>query len=142
MTLTTSQSDSTRVPPVTELKSPPDSRITGADSPVIALSSTDATPSSTSPSAGMNSPAETSTTSPRRSVDPGTFATFASRRGASSFFATTSRRADRRVAACAFARPSATDSAKFANSTVNHSQTVTASMNPVGASPLPNSAWK
>jgi hypothetical protein len=33
-------------------KSPPDSRITGADSPVMALSSTEATPSMTSPSAG------------------------------------------------------------------------------------------
>ena len=42
VTRTTSQSDSTRVPPVTELKSPPDSRMTGADSPVIADSSTDA----------------------------------------------------------------------------------------------------
>ena len=41
---TTSQSDSTRVPPVTEAKSPPDSRTTGADSPVMALSSTVATP--------------------------------------------------------------------------------------------------
>ena len=49
---TTIQSESTRVPPVTAEKSPPDSRITGADSPVIALSSTDATPSITSPSSG------------------------------------------------------------------------------------------
>ena len=47
------QSDSTRVPPVTEEKSPPDSRMTGADSPVMALSSTEAAPSITSPSAGM-----------------------------------------------------------------------------------------
>ena len=53
---TTSQSDSTRVPPVTALKSPPLSRITGALSPVIALSSTEATPSTTSPSPGMSSP--------------------------------------------------------------------------------------
>ena len=52
LTRTTSQSESTRVPPVTEEKSPPDSRITGADSPVIADSSTEATPSITSPSAG------------------------------------------------------------------------------------------
>ena len=52
-TLTIIQSDSTRVPPVTEAKSPPDSRITGADSPVMALSSTEAAPSMTSPSAGM-----------------------------------------------------------------------------------------
>ncbi len=40
----TSQSERIRVPPVTEAKSPPDSRITGADSPVMALSSTDAPP--------------------------------------------------------------------------------------------------
>ena len=38
---TTIRSESTRVPPVTALRSPPDSRITGADSPVIADSSTD-----------------------------------------------------------------------------------------------------
>ena len=53
VTRTTSQSDSTRVPPVTEEKSPPASRSTGADSPVTALSLTEATPSTTSPSAGM-----------------------------------------------------------------------------------------
>ena len=35
------RSESTRVPPVTALRSPPDSRTTGADSPVIADSSTD-----------------------------------------------------------------------------------------------------
>ena len=58
-TRTTSQSDSTRVPPVTAEKSPPDSRTTGADSPVIALSSTEATPSTTSPSAGIMSPLST-----------------------------------------------------------------------------------
>jgi hypothetical protein len=42
--LTLIQSDSTCVPPVTADRSPPDSRMTGADSPVIALSLTDATP--------------------------------------------------------------------------------------------------
>ena len=42
---TTIRSESTRVPPVTALRSPPDSRITGADSPVIADSSTEAMPS-------------------------------------------------------------------------------------------------
>ena len=41
---TTIQSDSTVVPPVTALRSPPASRITGADSPVMALSSTEAAP--------------------------------------------------------------------------------------------------
>ncbi len=57
MTCTLIQSDSTRVPPVTAERSPPDSRMTGADSPVMAVSSTDATPSMISPSAGMTSPA-------------------------------------------------------------------------------------
>ncbi len=52
----TSQSESTLVPPVTAERSPPDSRMTGADSPVMADSSTDATPSTTSPSPGMTSP--------------------------------------------------------------------------------------
>ena len=65
VTRTTSQSDSTRVPPVTAEKSPPASRSTGADSPVTALSFTEATPSTTSPSAGIVSLASTSTRSPR-----------------------------------------------------------------------------
>ena len=58
------QSDSTVVPPVTAERSPPDSRMTGADSPVMADSFTEAMPSTTSPSEGMRSPASTSTTSP------------------------------------------------------------------------------
>ena len=56
---TTIRSDSTRVPPVTAERSPPASRITGADSPVIADSSMLAIPSTTSPSLGMTSPATT-----------------------------------------------------------------------------------
>ena len=60
------QSDSTVVPPVTAERSPPASRMTGADSPVIADSLTEATPSMMSPSPGMISPASTSTTSPTR----------------------------------------------------------------------------
>ena len=44
VTRTTIWSESTRVPPVTAERSPPDSRITGADSPVIADSSTLAMP--------------------------------------------------------------------------------------------------
>jgi hypothetical protein len=48
--LTLIQSDSTFVPPVTAERSPPDSRITGADSPVMADSSTEAMPSTISPS--------------------------------------------------------------------------------------------
>ena len=54
-------SDSTLVPPVTADRSPPDSRMTGADSPVMADSSTEATPSTTSPSPGITSPASTTT---------------------------------------------------------------------------------
>ena len=52
------------MPPVTAERSPPDSRITGADSPVIADSSTLAMPSTTSPSPGMTWPATTTTVSP------------------------------------------------------------------------------
>ena len=66
------QSDRTCVPPVTAERSPPDSRMTGADSPVIAASLTEATPSTTSPSEGMMSPASTSTRSPTLRLVPGT----------------------------------------------------------------------
>ena len=52
------------MPPVTAERSPPLSRMTGADSPVIAASLTEATPSITSPSLGIRSPASTSTISP------------------------------------------------------------------------------
>ena len=64
-----SWSDSTLVPPVTAERSPPDSRMTGADSPVMADSSTEATPSMTSPSPGMMSPgrAEHEVADPRAS---------------------------------------------------------------------------
>ena len=70
--VTTIRSESTLVPPVTALRSPPDSRITGADSPVMADSSTLAMPSTTSPSPGMTSPASQTTTSPWRSSGAGT----------------------------------------------------------------------
>ena len=63
---TTIRSDRTTVPPVTAHRSPPDSLITGADSPVIADSSTVASPSITSPSPGMTWPAWTTTWSPTR----------------------------------------------------------------------------
>ena len=56
----------TFVPPVTAERSPPLSRITGADSPVIADSSTLAIPSITSPSEGIISPASHITISPFR----------------------------------------------------------------------------
>ena len=58
---TTIRSERTRVPPVTPERSPPASRITGADSPVMADSSIEATPSMISPSLGITSPATIST---------------------------------------------------------------------------------
>ncbi len=58
------RSEMTVVPPVTAERSPPDSRMTGADSPVIAASLTEAMPSITSPSPGMTSPASQTTRSP------------------------------------------------------------------------------
>ena len=61
-TRATSQSDSTVVPPVSAERSPPLSRTTGADSPVMALSSTLAAPMRISPSAGTCSPARTTYT--------------------------------------------------------------------------------
>ena len=112
------QSDSTLVPPVTELKSPPDSRMTGADSPVMADSSTLAMPSTTSPSPGMMSPASTSTRSPLRSSPADTPWTLPS---SSRTLAVVSTRVRRRVSAWARPRPSASASAKLAKSTVNQS---------------------
>ena len=58
------------MPPVTPERSPPASRMTGVDSPVMADSSTEATPSMISPSPGMIWPATTTTRSPGcKSVD-------------------------------------------------------------------------
>ncbi len=114
-------SERTRVPPVTAERSPPDSRITGADSPVIADSSTEATPSTTSPSPGMNSPAATSTWSPERSFELGTISVQPSARKRR---ASVSALALRSVSACALPRPSAMASAKLAKSTVNHNHSV------------------
>ena len=128
VTFTLIQSDSTLVPPVTADRSPPASRMTGADSPVIADSSTDATPSTISPSDGMNSPALTSTTSPERSEAAGTVAALPV---ASSRLATVSVRALRSVSACALPRPSAIASARFANSTVAHSHNVICNSKPM-----------
>ena len=79
VTSITSRSESSLVPPVTAERSPPASRITGADSPVIADSSTEPTPSMISPSAGMTSPASTTTTSPRCSSGAGTSSSAPSR---------------------------------------------------------------
>ena len=119
VTRMTMRSLSTRVPPVTPERSPPDSRITGADSPVTADSSTEAMPSMISPSAGITSPASQTTRSPARRSGAG--------RGSSTSFGPSRRaivvvRVLRRLSACALPRPSASASAKFANSTVSHSQ--------------------
>jgi hypothetical protein len=101
---------------VTAERSPPDSRITGADSPVIADSSTVAIPSITVPSPGISSPASTTTMSPLTSseaflVPP------------SMSLAVVSWRMARSVSACARPRPSANASAMFANTTVSQSHT-------------------
>ena len=109
VTRMTMRSLSTRVPPVTALRSPPLSRITGADSPVIAASSTLAIPSTTSPSAGMMSLASHTMRSPFCSAGAGTFSSRPLRRRR----AIVSLRARRRLAACALPRPSATASAKI-----------------------------
>src|SRR6266702_3142634 len=130
---TTIQSERTRVPPVTALRSPPLSRMTGADSPVMADSSTEATPSTTSPSPGMTSPASTSTRSPLRNSGAATSCTGPKRSRLFRRFAMVVVRARRSVSACALTRPSAIASAKLANSTVNHSQTATASTKIVSA---------
>ena len=123
---TTIRSDSTRVPPVTDDRSPPDSRTTGADSPVIAASSTLATPSTISPSPGMMSPVSQTTRSPWCSSEAGTDCSTppTSRR------ATAVSRPARSEAAWALPRPSATESARLAKSTVSHNHTVTATAKP------------
>src|SRR6266568_1374964 len=130
---TTIQSESTRVPPVTALRSPPLSRMTGADSPVMADSSTEATPSTTSPSPGMTSPASTSTISPLRRSGAATSCTAPYRSALARRFAIVVVRARRSVSACALPRPSAIASAKLAKTTVNHSQMATASTKSLSA---------
>ena len=130
VTSMTRRSESSRVPPVTADRSPPASRITGADSPVIADSSTEPTPSMISPSAGMTWPASTTTMSPR----------WRSAAGTSSRLPVSVRRlaivvvrVARSALACALPRPSATASAKFANSTVSHSQSAIVPVNQSGS---------
>ena len=130
-----SRSDSTRVPPVTPERSPPASRTTGADSPVIADSSTDATPSTISPSPGMNCPASTTTRSPScssvetvSSTDAGAGVQGRGRVAASdgSRNAGVSCRVLRSASAWALPRASARAAAKLANRTVRNSQTSSA----------------
>ncbi len=136
---TTIRSDSTLVPPVTAERSPPLSRITGADSPVIADSSTDAMPSMISPSPGMSSPASITTRSPLRNEDDGTLSSLPLSWPLARRRAMVSLRIRRSVSACALPRPSATASAKFANTTVNQSQIDTAPVNQSGA--LADARW-
>jgi hypothetical protein len=119
---TTIRSLSTVVPPVTAHRSPPASRITGADSPVIADSSTVATPSTMSPSPGMISPASTTTRSPSVSKAP---ETCSSAPEASSRRAMVSVRVLRSVSAWALPRPSAMASARLAKTMVSQSQAAT-----------------
>ena len=101
--LTLMESESTTVPPVTAQRSPPASRTTGADSPVIADSSTVAAPSMTSPSPGMVSPASTRTMAPLVSSDAGT----TSMPESVMRLAVASSRTERRLSAWALPRPSA-----------------------------------
>ena len=101
--------------------------MTGADSPVMADSSTVATPSMTSPSAGIISPARTWTTSPFRSISAGTFSILPL---AKVRLAIVWVRVFRRASAWALPRPSAMASAKLAKSTVNQSQSATCKPKP------------
>ena len=119
---TTMRSESTRVPPVTALRSPPASRMTGADSPVMADSSTEAMPSMTVPSPGITWPASTTTTSPRLSAEAGLVEPSRS-------FATVSERIARSASACALPRPSAIASAKLPNTTVSQRKNATVNVN-------------
>ena len=106
----------TRVPPVTALRSPPLSLITGADSPVIADSSTLATPSTTSPSQGMMSPASQTTRSPFLSSRAEILVSLLLVNN----LAKSSALVFLSESAWARPRPSARASAKLAKRTVNH----------------------
>ena len=115
------ESDKTTVPPVTAQRSPPASRTTGADSPVMADSSTVAAPSMTSPSPGIVSPASTRTIAPLVSSE----AAITSMPPSVTRFAVASSRTARKLSAWALPRPSAYASANAANAMVNHNHTVT-----------------
>ena len=115
VTFTRMRSESTLVPPVTELLSPPASRITGADSPVMALSSIEASPSTISPSAATVSPATHSKRSPCLRSE---LLTICDCPSGSIRLAGVSSRVLRSESACALPRASAMASAKLAKSTV------------------------
>ena len=140
---TISQSERTRVPPVTALRSPPLSRMTGALSPVIGALVHRGDPFDHL-AVGRDGVAR---------LDQHHVALRKCRGRDHRVLGAVARHACRRLAvnvpagafaatlACALPRPSAIASAKLAKSTVNQSQTEIARMNPAGASPLPNSAW-
>ena len=135
-----SWSDSTLVPPVTAERSPPDSRMTGADSPVIADSSTDATPSiDLAVSRDHVARSADHDVAARRTLDA-TVSTLAGiRRVSRSRLAWVCRRVLRSSSAWALPRPSAIASAKFANSTVNQSHSASCRMNPSRRAPRASS---
>ena len=120
------------MPPVTALRSPPDSRMTGALSPVMTDSSTVAMPSITSPSPGMMSPDSQITTSPERRFEAGTCSVPAP----ATRLAMASVLVLRSESAWALPRASAIASAKFANSTVNHSHRAICSVKPIPPAPV------
>ena len=111
--------------------------MTGADSPVIAASFTEAIPSITSPSDGIMSPASTSTTDPgtRSCAAVGTVTLDA---GSTISLARVATRVLRSASAAALPRPSATLSAKLANSTVAHNQAAICQAKPTGSPARPS----
>ena len=126
---TTIRSESTRVPPVTARRSPPASRMTGADSPVIADSSTDAMPSIDRAVAGDH----------LAGLDDDDVAAAQLGRGARRCRPRSvrdGRRCASRAAssACALPRPSAIASARLPKTTVSHSQTRDGEREPAPAS--------
>ncbi len=123
ITLTIILSDNTLVPPVTELLSPPASRITGADSPVIALSSMLAKPSIISPSVGIVSPITQINTSPFFNCADDMIFPSNNLAGVSSLVL-------RKLSAWAFPRASAIDSAKLAKSRVKNNTRKTIKLYP------------
>ena len=114
--------------------------MTGADSPVIADSSTerdafDDVAVAGDQLAGRHDALVADRQLARRLLDGRTV-------GLAARCATVSERVLRSVSACALPRPSATASAKFANSTVNHSQTATSPTNTLSEALADGSFWK
>ena len=120
--LAISRSESTRVPPTIAEFGPPGSRITGADSPVTADSSTDATPSITSASAAITSPGSIRMRSPFFKFSASTSSGDVTSSTDLMRFARISRLVPRSAIACARPRSSASASEKFANQSVIQSQ--------------------